>query len=92
MWRPFRLAAIRYGWRVQGPQPHARVTLHIDARDLPGPFPVQVTLVGDQARETRVLRLPPKGGTFDFDLPWRPRRVELNADRALLARVDRVDF
>jgi hypothetical protein len=86
------LPEIRYAWKIQSPGPLVRVTLRVDVRDLPGPFPVQITLVGDGARETRILRLPPKGGTFDLELPWRPRRVELNADRALLARVDRVDF
>jgi len=86
------LPQIRYAWQLRNAGPRLRVALRIDARDLPGPFPVQITIVGDGGRETRALRLPPRGGPFEIEVPWRPRRVELNADRSLLARVDRVNF
>ena len=55
---------------------------------LPGPVPVTVTLATGAAREERSVLLDPAGSTWTFATAARPR-VELNADRGLLARVKR---
>jgi aminopeptidase N len=70
-----------------GPQGY-RTTVVAHAERLPGPVPVLLTLAsGDVRREERVL-LAPGAATWDFDTASRPR-VEMNADRGLLARVER---
>ncbi len=83
------LPTLRYGWRVEPGASRSRTTVHIEALDLPGPVPLAVTLVTDAGREERTVSLPARGGTFTFDSATRPRRVELNADRSLLLRVQR---
>ena len=69
-------------------QPDA-TAVEVRARDLPGPVPLQVTLVSAAGREQRIVQLPPEGGRFTFPTPAPVRRVEVNEDGGLLARVER---
>jgi predicted metalloprotease len=57
----------------------------VSATGLPGPVPVAVTLAGEA--EGRRVTLEKAGGEFTFETALRPARVEINADRSLLARV-----
>ncbi|HEY7516360.1 MAG TPA: hypothetical protein VIC87_17850, partial [Vicinamibacteria bacterium] len=66
--------------------------VRVEALDLPGEVPLAVTLVGDGGRETRTVTLPARGGSFALESPWALRRVELNADRSLLVRAERVRY
>jgi hypothetical protein len=66
--------------------------VRVEAQDLPGPLPLGITLVTDAGRDTRTVLLPLRGGSFTFDSPRSPRRVELNADRGLLVRVERIGY
>jgi aminopeptidase N len=59
----------------------------VRAHDLPGPVPLEITLVTSSGREQRVIRLEPQGGRFTFETPSPVRRVEANEDGGLLARV-----
>jgi hypothetical protein len=86
------LPRLRYGWRVETTKEGRRTAVRFEARDLPGEVPLEVTLVGDRERVTRTIPLPPRGGTFTFDTPWAPRRVEVNANRALLVEAERVGY
>ncbi len=86
------LPTLRYGWRVESAGAGSRTTVRVEARDLPGPVPLPITLVTDAGWDTHTVSLPPRGGSFTFDSPTRPRRVELNADRSLLLRVERVGY
>ncbi len=86
------LPSLRYAWRTETTKVGRRTTVRVEARDLPGEVPLAVTLVGDGERDAQSVRLPPRGGSFTFDTPWAPRRVELNADRALLLRAERVGY
>jgi aminopeptidase N len=65
-----------------------RTTVNARAEDLPGPVPITVTLSMRTTREDRVVPLAPGESTWTFDTAV-PARVELNADRALLARVEK---
>ena len=86
------LPRLRYAWRTETTKAGRRTIVRIEAQDLPGEVPLAVTLVGDGGRDTRTVRLPAKGGSFTFDSASAPRRVELNTDRALLARVERTGY
>jgi aminopeptidase N len=65
-----------------------RTALDIKARQLPGRIPVGVTLEGDGGRDTRVVNVPPEGGHWDIDTAFLPRKVRLNDDAGLLARIE----
>jgi hypothetical protein len=59
----------------------------VRAEGLPGPVPLQVTLVTAGGRERRVVQLEPGGSRFTFETPAPVRRVQVNEDGGLLARV-----
>jgi aminopeptidase N len=59
----------------------------IAARDLPGPVPLEIAAVYAGGREAVRVVLPPEGGTFTIETKTRPRRVEVNDDGGILARV-----
>lgn len=65
-----------------------RTTVEARVQGLPGPVPVTVTLATTAGRQDQTVLLEPDGSTWTFDTAARAR-VELNDDRALLARVDR---
>jgi aminopeptidase N len=83
---------LRYAWRAETGKNGSRTAVRIEAQDLPGEVPLAVTLVSDTGRDSRTVRLPARGGSFTFDSPNPVRRVELNADRALLARTERMGY
>jgi hypothetical protein len=83
---------LRYAWRAETTKSGNRTTVRIDAQDLPGEVPLALTLVTDGGRDTRTVRLPVRGASFTFDSPSPTRRVELNADRALLVRTERTGY
>jgi hypothetical protein len=70
--------------RVAGGQ---EAVVEVQARDLPGPVPLQVTITHGTGREDHVVELPAAGGRFTFQTAAPVRRVEINGDRRLLARV-----
>jgi hypothetical protein len=59
----------------------------ITPRNLPGPMPLEVAVVHARGREGIQVMLPPEGGTFTVETKAPPRRVEVDARGALLARV-----
>jgi len=82
------VARLRYRSLVSvGGKGHV-VALEVEALDLPGPVPVQVRLDHGGGGETRTFHVSPGPNRLTFDLSQRPRRIELNFDRALLARVE----
>ncbi len=86
------LPRLRYAWRSATTASGSRTTVRIEAQDLPGPVPLGVTLVTDAGRDARTVLLPARGGSFTFDSQSALRRVELNADRTLLLRLERVGY
>ena len=65
-----------------------RVGIDVKARELPGPLPLQLTVFHPGGRVNRQVTLPAEGGSFALDSKERPIRVEINADRGLLAKVE----
>ena len=82
------VARLSYRAQVVGEAPGRLVILEVEAQGLPGPFPVELRLVHEGGEETRALRLSPGTNELRIEAARRPRRIELNADRGLLARVD----
>jgi hypothetical protein len=68
--------------------PPYRTTVEASAEALPGPVPITVTLATSNDRLDQVRPLEPGANTWTFETA-APARVELNEDRALLARVRR---
>jgi aminopeptidase N len=65
-----------------------RVVIDVKARELAGPLPLQLTVFHPGGRVNRRVTLPAEGGSFTLDSKERPIRVEINADRGLLAKVE----
>lgn len=65
-----------------------RTAVEVKAQNLPGPVPLEVAVVHDRGRETRRVVLSAEGGSLTIESAARPSRVEINADRALLADVN----
>lgn len=59
----------------------------VRGRNIAVPMPLEVAVVHAGGREAKRVSLPPEGGTFTIGTAGRPRRVEVNADGGLLARV-----
>ena len=64
-----------------------RTTVKVAATGLPGTVPLLVSLVGLRGRVEHQVLLDPAGGEYKIESADRVDRVEINADRALLARV-----
>ncbi|HVO11817.1 MAG TPA: M1 family aminopeptidase [Vicinamibacteria bacterium] len=64
-----------------------RTTVQVRPENLPGPVPLQITLLTATGREPHQVALAPGGGAWTFDSVEKPRQVLLNDDRALLARL-----
>lgn len=66
-----------------------RTTIALRPQRFPGPLPLEVKLVTSTGTELRRVRLAPEGGSLTIDTPEPPRRIALNEDRGLLARIER---
>ncbi len=66
----------------------ARATaVDVRVQNLPGPVPLQVTLVTARGRDERMVELTPSGGHWTFETPDPVKRVQVNEDRGLVALV-----
>jgi len=69
-----------------------RTTIEVRPQGLPGPLPLQVAVAWAGGREARSVMLAATGGSWTIDTAQEPRRVTLNDDRGLLARVNHGSF
>jgi len=83
------LPTLEYGYRPGGAREGHRTEVVVRPRNLPGPVPLSIAVTHGSGRELRTVTLPPQGETYSFDTPGPPRKVEVNADRGLLALVKR---
>ena len=67
-----------------------RTTIDVRPQDLPGPVPLQLAATTDGGSETRTVVVGTEGGSWTIETSQKPRRVTLNDDRGLLARVEQV--
>jgi hypothetical protein len=65
-----------------------RTVVEVKPAHLPGPVPLELALTHGAGRDVHTVHLPPEGGRWTFETPTPTRRVEANADRGLLARVN----
>jgi len=66
-----------------------RTTVALRPSRFPGPLPLQVSVETSAGTELRTIRLGPEGHSITIDTRDRPRRIALNEDRGLLARIAR---
>lgn len=65
-----------------------RTLVRVGARQLPAPLALELTVFHEGGRAVRRVILPPSGGSFAVDSPRPAIRVEINADRGALVRVE----
>lgn len=83
------LPVLRYASRTESSAAGYRTVVEVRPRDLPGTVPLQITVTTPEGREEQTVSLPPEGGRFAIVTRRAPRKVEINGDRTLLARVER---
>jgi hypothetical protein len=76
--------------RTEGADGRFRTTIDVRPRDLPGPVPLQLAVVTAARSEARVVVITSEGGSWTIETSQQPRRVVVNDDRGLLARLERV--
>jgi hypothetical protein len=84
------LPVLLWSSRVERIDGGFRTTIDVRPQDLPGPVPLQLTAATAAGAEVRSVVLGVEGGSWTIDTRQEPRRVVLNDDRGLLARVERV--
>jgi hypothetical protein len=84
------LPTLLWAARTEASPEGRRTTVEVLPRDLPGPFPIEIALSTGAAEQVHRVVLDPGGGTWTFDSPEPPRRIEVNGDRGLLAETDEV--
>jgi len=77
-------------WRSEARPGGWRTAIEVRPTGLPGPLPLDITILTDRGRENRRVTLDPPGGSWSIETAERPRGVELNEGRTILARVRRV--
>ena len=83
------LPVLRYATRTESAAGGYRTLVEVRPRDLPGPVPLQIVVTTAGGRQERTVSLPPEGGRWFVATDLAPRKVEINDDRTLLARVVR---
>jgi aminopeptidase N len=81
------LPRLRVSWRSEAVGGGQRTTVKVEPEHLPGPVPLEIAVVHAEGRTVRNVSLPPEGLSWTFDSPRKPSRVEVNANRALLAEI-----
>ena len=64
-----------------------RTIVEVKAWNLPGAVPLSIALSHAAGTESRTVTLEPTGGSWVFDTQAAAKKVEVNADRGLLARI-----
>lgn len=83
------LPALVVSYRSQSLGPGYRTAVEVKVTSLPGPVPLTLSVRYDGGVNDQSVTLPPEGGAWTVETPGRPRKVEVNDDRALLATVKR---
>ena len=78
---------LSYRWSRQEVGGEHRVDVRVEAAGLPGTVPLQITVLHAGGAVTRAITVGPGGAQIVVEAPSRPRQVEVNVDRGLLAVV-----
>ncbi len=84
------LPTLRWSARTEKVAGGFRTTVAVRPQNLPGPLPLQVAADWPGGRESRTVLLGVEGGSWTIDTAENPRRVTLNDDRGMLARIEQV--
>lgn len=84
------LPTLRWSGRTEAGPAGFRTTIEVHAEGLPGPVPLEIAVTAAGGREARRVALDEGGGSWTIETTTRPRRLEVNGDRGLLARVEKV--
>jgi hypothetical protein len=83
------LPVLRYASKTETAGGGYRTVVEVRPQDLPGPVPLRISVSTDAGKQDRTFTLPVEGGRFTIATNAAPRRVEINSDRTLLARIQR---
>jgi hypothetical protein len=67
-----------------------RTTIDVRPQGLPGPVPLRLATATATGNDALYVVIGPEGGSWTMPTSQKPRRVTLNDDRGLLARVEQV--
>jgi peptidase M1-like protein len=79
------LPRLRYSYKTARAGATLRTTIEVSAENVPGPIPLELGVTHQIGRAVLHVMLPPQGGRYSVDTPTEPRKVEINADRGVLA-------
>jgi aminopeptidase N len=80
------LPRLRFSHKTTGSGAEHSTEIEVHAENLPGPVPLELTVVHRSGRQSLRVELPPEGGRWTVATPDSVRRVEVNADRGLLVK------
>jgi hypothetical protein len=78
------LPRLRFTHKTTSYGTEQRTEISVRAENLPGPVPLEITVVHKAGRKVVRVDLPPEGGRWTVTTPTSVRHVEINADRGLL--------
>jgi hypothetical protein len=81
------LPRLRYTHRSTKNGGEQKTEIDVRGENLPGPVPLELAVTHQTGRSTLRVTLPAEGGRFSVTTPTAARKVEINADRGLLAIV-----
>ena len=77
------------GLENESVEPLLRV--QVQARDLPGAVPLELSVAYRGGRTVERVELEPAGGSWTLETPAPPGKLEVNGDRGLLVRIQKDD-
>jgi len=84
------LPVLRWSSRTERTTSGFRTTIDVRPQGVPAPLPLQLAATTAAGREMRTVAVGTEGGSWTIETSQKPRRVTLNDDRGLLARIERV--
>lgn len=82
-----RLPSVRFSRRSEPSGPSYRTTVTLRPIDLPGPLPLEVSVLTDAGTQTAHVSLTEPESILTVETRTTPKRVEVNEDLALLLRI-----
>ncbi len=81
------LPRLRYTHQSTRVGKEQRTDIDVRGENIPGPLPLELAVTDETGRSAVRVTLPVEGSRFTVTTPTPPRKVEINADRGLLAIV-----
>jgi aminopeptidase N len=84
------LPVLLWSSRTEASASGFRTTIDVRTQGLPAPLPLQLAATTAAGREVLSVVVGTEGGSWTIETGQEPRRVTLNDDRGMLARIERV--